>query len=394
MTASGRAAQQPMRVLALAAEPASTITEIRITTPLAALVAAGHITLRTLPWHACEPTELNACELLIGQRPTTSRHLRLLRTAHERGAAVVVDIDDLLTRPAPHLLAHDVLARQAPWIEQALDEADRVSVSTARLAQALASPGRHFRLVPNYAWPGARAGVARKAGATAHVLLAASEAVADCAAFDALRRLQCERGARLRTVAVGPVAGSAIAAGLSVEALPLMPRARFLDFAASLDRAVAVIPLDASAFSAGKSAIKWFDLAAAGLPALMSDRPPYSDVVEHGRTGWLLADDPTAWADALKQALDDHDLRAQVAAHAAQAVRERHTLAHTTAAWRALIDELAAARATGQVRRRTTAWYQCALAPWHNLALALRRANRQRLARRKPPPGAGGGPAA
>lgn len=388
MTPQGSPPARVTRVLALAAEPASVITEIRLTSPLAPLVASGRISLRTLAWHGCGPADLDACELLIGQRPLTARHVELLRAAHERGAAVVVDIDDLLTQPAPHLELHATLLRQAPWVERALDEADRVSVSTQRLGDALARPGRRFHVVPNHASPRARrlgsaALVPASPEAPGCVLLAASDAVAAGPAFEALRRLQSERGPRLRIVAVGPVAASA--AGLLVEAHPVMPREQFLAFAAALPRAVAVIPLDDSAFSASKSAVKWFDYAAVGLATLMSDHPPYSDVVEHGRTGWLLPDDAEAWALALARALDDDTLRGRVATDAERVVHERHGLAQSTAAWQALVDELDAARAAGQVRQRAPAWHQRLLAPWQTWVVALRRANRARLARRQRP---------
>jgi len=301
---------------------------------------------------------------------------------------VVVEIDDLLTQPAPHLELHATLLRQAPWVERALDEADRVSVSTARLGEALARPGRRFQLVPNHAWPAARRPAAAEPlppDAPGCVLLAASDAVAAGPAFAALRQLQAERGPRLRIVAVGPVAAVAKAAGLHVQAQPVMPRAQFLALAAALSRAVAVIPLDDSAFSASKSAVKWFDYAAVGLATLMSDRPPYCDVVEHGRTGWLLPDDAAAWASALATALDEDALRERVATAAERVVTRQHGLAQSTAAWLALVEELDAARAAGQVRQRQPAWHQRLLAPWHTLAVALRRANRARLARRQQP---------
>ena len=388
-TASPAQAPPPaaIRVLALAADPASTITDIRLSAPLAPLVADGRVALRLLPWHAADPSELVRCDVLIGQRPLTARHLRLLRAAHEHGVAVIVEIDDLLTQPAPHLLSHDVLRRQAPWVSKALEEADWVSVSTERLGQALAAPGRHCRVVPNHASPlAAPAGgdePAARAPGPASVLLAASDAVATGAAFEALRSLQARRGSALRIVAVGPVADSATAAGLVVDGRPVMPRDRFLALAATLPDAVAVIPIDDSPFSACKSAVKWFDFAAAGLPTLMSDRPPYRDVVEHGQTGWLVADDAAAWTDALVQALDDRALRGRVATQARQRVSDCHAIGHSTAAWHALLQEAADARARGRIRRRPQAWHRRLTAPIDAWLAGLRRANRERLARRQ-----------
>lgn len=382
-----------VRVLAVAADPASTITEIRLSTPLAPLVAEGRIVLRLLPWHAVGPADLDGAEVLVAQRPLTARHLRLLRAAHERGLAVIVEIDDLLTQPAPHLLSQAVLQRQAPWVEQALDEADWISVSTERLGRALGAPGRRCAVVPNHAAPGLGpapgADGAGGAAGPASVLMAASDAVAAGPAFEALRQLQAERGRGLRIVAVGPVADSARAAGLVLEAHGVMPRERFLALAGSLRDAVAVIPIDDSAFSAGKSAVKWFDFAAAGLPTLMSDRPPYADVVQHDQTGWLVADDAAAWRQALARALDDRALRAHVAAQARQRVLERHSLGHSTAAWRALIEQAAAARAAGRVRQRRPAWHARWTVPLEAWLAGLRRANRERLARRRQGSGSG-----
>jgi hypothetical protein len=387
MTAPGPRPAAATRVLVLAADPSSAITEIRLTAPLAPLVASGRIQLRVRPWHEGQPADLDDCDTVIGQRPLTARHLKLLQAAHARGAAVVVEIDDLLTQPAPHLQQHATLQRQAPWVERALDEADHISVSTPRLGQALARPGRRIHLVPNHAAPQARrpAPAPTVPGTPGCVLLAASDAVAAGPAFEALRRLQAARGPQLRIVAVGPVADSAAAAGLQVEAHPVLPRDRFLALAAALPRAVAVIPLDDSAFSACKSAVKWFDFAAVGLATLMADRPPYSDVVAHGQTGWLLPDDATAWADALALALDDEAARERVANAAEQVVLERHALTGSTAAWQALLDEVDTARAERPQPRRAPAWHQRLLAPWQALAMALRRANRARLARRQRP---------
>jgi hypothetical protein len=377
----------PLRVLALAAEPASTITEIRISAPLAPLVPAGRLVLTLRAWHECRLADLQACDLLIAQRPITARELRLVRTARQGGAAVVVEIDDLLTQPAPHLLIGAYLERQAPWIEQALAAADWVSVSTERLGAALNLKPAQQRVTPNYAFAQARRAPAaalppQDGAAMATVLLAASEAVAAGPAFEGLRRLQQERGKRVRVLAVGPAAASAAAAGLEVTAQPVMPRARFLEFAGALPNALAMIPLDDSAFSAAKSAIKWFDFAAVGLPTLMADRPPYSDVVEQGQTGWLVADDPAAWHAALAAAIDDPALRARVADRAEQAVRERHTMERCTAAWAALLDEVATGLAQGRFRPGSLPLHRRLLFAWHDLGARLRTLNRERLARR------------
>jgi hypothetical protein len=115
----------------------------------------------------------------------------------------------------------------------------------------------------------------------------------------------------------------------------------------------------------------------------MSDRPPYRDVVEHGQTGWLVADDAAAWTDALVRALGDRALRDRVATQARQRVRDCHAIGHSTAAWQALLQEAADARARGHIRQRPQAWHRRFTAPVDAWLAGLRRANRERLARRQ-----------
>lgn len=60
------------------------------------------------------------------------------------------------------------------------------------------------------------------------------------------------------------------------------------------------------------------EAAASGLPAIASAVGGLPDIVEHGHSGVLIADhNPRHWAMALERLLLDHDLRSQLAEHAA-----------------------------------------------------------------------------
>jgi hypothetical protein len=109
-------------------------------------------------------------------------------------------------------------------------------------------------------------------------------------------------------------------------------------------------------------------------------------VVSHGDTGWLLGDDATAWHRALSQALDDAALRERIATRAAEVVRERHSVDQASAAWLSLLDELRAARRHAPARTGRLPWHARWRARWHDMAVAMRRANRERLARRRQGP--------
>jgi glycosyltransferase involved in cell wall biosynthesis len=54
---------------------------------------------------------------------------------------------------------------------------------------------------------------------------------------------------------------------------------------------IAVIPLHEDEFSVCKSDLKYAEYSALGVPSICSNIPPYSKIVQHGKTGLLAADD-------------------------------------------------------------------------------------------------------
>lgn len=397
-----------MRVLVAAADPSATITRLRVVDPLSRWMAGAGADgqpqgeLRQRPLHDTARADLAWCELMVLQRGTASRHLALMEAAASMGRTVIYEIDDLLTEPAPHLLHADALQRDARWVRAGLEAADLVTVSTARLAGLLgltdgapvADPARlRWALVPNTAQPSADPMVAppaQHAGLPVSVLVAASDRVAGGPAWQALAALLAEAPGAVTVEAVGPVADDLAAAGIPFRGHPLMPRADFVRWAASLPNPLALIPLDDSRFSAGKSAVKWYDYAEAGVPTLASNAGPYRDILEHERTGWLVGPSAQRWLQVLRTAVDDPAARSRIAQAARSHVRLHHHAGLMVLAWG---QALALAMARTETRRRLQADPpDLASASWHlalrdradRLKLALRRWNRERLSRRQP----------
>ena len=213
------------------------------------------------------------------------------------------------------------------------------------------------------------------------LVLASMEALAGGPLPEALRTLP--QGAA-RVVAVGPAAASLAAAGVSLESHALMPREAFIRWVRALPNPVAVIPLEDSRFAACKSAIKWFEYAEAGVPVVCSDVSPYREVVEDGRTGWLVAHQTQAWRHALQAVIANTEQRQQVALAARKVVRARHTLDQTARAWEHAIAQAQRLRqCEPHAAAGTLADLRDALAfAAEAVALPLRRLNRARLAQR------------
>lgn len=314
----------------------ATIAEIRLGLPLRMLATEPGWSLQLRDLWDVTLDDLAAADVLVLQRPVSPRALTLLRRMQAGGGRVICEIDDLLTEPAEHLLGAAQARGLVSLVQRALAAADLVSASTPRLAQALRAAARQVTVVPNGAWPEPLPlPAAHTPGLPVHVLLASSDRLATSALTQGLVQLMAARPDRVELVAVGPAVELAERTGLPVRALPLMPRAEFVRFAAALPNALGVIPLGTTRFDACKSAIKWFDYAMAGVPTLCSAVPPYSDVVDDGRSGRLVADSPSAWQQALCEAVDEPGRAAGWAAAARTEVLARHTLAVTVAAWSA-----------------------------------------------------------
>jgi len=67
---------------------------------------------------------------------------------------------------------------------------------------------------------------------------------------------------------------------------------------------VNLAPLEATPFTAGKSAIKWLEAALVGTPTIATATPPFRDAVVDGETG-LLVEPGADWSDALARVCDE-----------------------------------------------------------------------------------------
>ena len=365
-----------MRLLALAGDIHALIAGIRLVGPLTALAAQMGHSLQLRSFHDCSRADLAACDVLIVQRGASARVLLQQQIARLHGAAVIYEIDDLLSEIAPHISNQAAVSRQRAWLLRCMDNADVVSVATARLGVELGLSGAVE--VPNHAF--SLGDVPLPAVDTTRpvtLLLASSDRLAAGFLYPALHELE-----GVQVVVVGPPGADLEAAGLAVRRQGLLPRERFLAFARDLVNPVGVIPLEDSRFAACKSAVKWFDYAEAGIPTLCSAVSPYLMVVQDGVTGALVANEQAAWLAALRHAAADAAWRQRIAAAARAAVRERHTLAHTVSAWQRVVDTALERRAPAplpgwgwRVREATAARLEA-------LALKLRALNRARLANR------------
>ena len=84
---------------------------------------------------------------------------------------------------------------------------------------------------------------------------------------------------------------------------------------------IGLIPLEDNGFNQGKSALKWMEYSALGIPSVASDATPYKEVIKHGKTGLLAKNTTESWYDNLKELIEDEQLRKNIANKATARVK-------------------------------------------------------------------------
>ncbi len=103
---------------------------------------------------------------------------------------------------------------------------------------------------------------------------------------------------------------------------------------------IALAPLLDTPFNRCKSDLKYLDYAAVGAAGIYSRVAPYQAGVRHRETGWLAANTPAAWVEAIEALVADAELRGRLAAAAQADLFGRRTLAHRAGDWVAAIRRL------------------------------------------------------
>lgn len=107
------------------------------------------------------------------------------------------------------------------------------------------------------------------------------------------------------------------------------------DFMRKIDYRIGVAPLAPSRFNRSKSALKFLELGALGIPCVASDLDPYSEIV-NGETGFKVRYDHE-WLKHLRALANDPELRKGIGDAARDHVKRNGTVATTAQIWESVI---------------------------------------------------------
>lgn len=333
-----------LNILATANAIDSNIFSIRVGRPLQVLAEQGSINIRCKPIYAVSDIDLLWSDVLIIQRNIDERALRLISLCKKIGRVFVFEIDDLLIAPPTFLAISKEPEQNRRAIRHALKQADIVSTTTERLKNSLGVDTRKVILTPNYSEPINSLPQAQHQQHTPEspctLILAASDPVLIDFITPSLEDICNEFKNLVSIVVIGPLGPKLSKIIPNIKSTPILPLDDFRNFLSSLPNPIGIIPLDNSNFSNCKSAVKFFEYTLLGIPTICSDVPPYSDVIQAGRTGILTPNTPNDWYRSIKALVTDVDLRKNIVMQARESVLSEHSMALNLASWAKITHEI------------------------------------------------------
>ena len=335
-------------------EPSGAIASIRLTGMIGLLERQGRMKLHHI---SILQTEINVeefldCDVFVIHREFADKKVcrPVIRAARELGKVIVFELDDLLfdiPRSNPNHPYSDYIT---PDLLEMIDEADIITVTTEPLrAQVEArrpGAGRKTYVLPNFInmeiWGGATPPPENPPGPCIIGWCGTNTHEEDLAI---LKPAIIKMARKYRGKAVFRFWGYMPDDLKGLDGVELVRgsvpdlRMHAADMVkTSIDLALA--PLVYPPYNHCKSNMKWLDYSICHAPAIFSAITPYSNAVEHGKTGWLVEHTSEAWAEAMELLISNAPLRREIAKNAYQEVRAKHCLAENVWRWDALYRSL------------------------------------------------------
>jgi GT2 family glycosyltransferase/glycosyltransferase involved in cell wall biosynthesis len=239
---------------------------------------------------------------------------RIADACRRRGSRLLFEIDDnLFDMPVEHPDYENYTQHMqaAKWLAMS---ADAVTTSTEMLRQRMLEFNANVIVLPNYLddrlWP-APADFRQFSSGQIRILYAGT--ISHCHDLELLRcAAQALRGKNIEIEVVGVVDG--VTDNKWFRSIPVPHR-----IAASYPRFVewirnqncwhwGVAPLVDNQFNRCKSALKYLEYSALGLPSVCSAGAVYSTAIRHEETGILTSNEPECWREALLRASTESEL--------------------------------------------------------------------------------------
>ncbi len=105
------------------------------------------------------------------------------------------------------------------------------------------------------------------------------------------------------------------------------------DVLEDLDLDIGLCPLEDTPFNRNKSAVKWQEYSLDKTAVIASNVPPYSDYIEHGKTGILVENTVREWVTAIEDLIEDKILRTKLGDNAFDKVYDDLNISQNFRMW-------------------------------------------------------------
>jgi glycosyltransferase involved in cell wall biosynthesis len=312
--------------------------------------AAGVTVLRGTDGSTVRPELVSQADLVLIQRDfprDTAGYTQVTAAARAHGKPIIFDLDDLLLELPPD---HPDRAIQyytdalVPMLH-AIVTADAVTASTSPLCDYLRNFNPHVWLLPNYLedtlWPLRTTADSASEGPVTIGYMGGGSHMPDLAAIaPVLQKLAGEYNERIRFRFWGGAPPPGLAGMPNVEWTDLsLPYPELAAYFSEQICDLFIAPLQDNLFNRCKSAVKFLEYSALGVPGVYSQITPYQAMVVHGQNGFLAATRPE-WETFLRQLIDSPALRSQLGAQAQKTVRARGLLSDHAQIWAQTYQEI------------------------------------------------------
>jgi glycosyltransferase involved in cell wall biosynthesis/uncharacterized coiled-coil protein SlyX len=277
---------------------------------------------------------VNQAEIVILQREFSvdyNNYEKVIDLARSMKKPVILDIDDLiiaLPQDHPDRLAGNFSPALLPLL-QSIIEADLITVPTEHLRENLLPYNPSIEVIPNYLddslWQ-LKPPQIKNDPATPVIIgyMGGHSHSPDLQLIQpALVALVQKYQDRIHFKFMGIEPPVELAPFTTVDWFP-PNSSRYDDFAVYFQQQeidIAIAPLCDNLFNSCKSAIKFFEYSAIGVPGVYSRVAPYADMIENEKHG-LLAATTEEWVEALSMLIESPELRSNLVQTAQQKIKQ------------------------------------------------------------------------
>ena len=117
--------------------------------------------------------------------------------------------------------------------------------------------------------------------------------------------------------------------------------AKWVEYLRTQSIDIALLSSNNDAFAKSLNGYELLEYSLSNIALIAANTTPYSDFIEHGKTGYLCGSDLNDWKKALDILIKDEKKRIAVSNNAFKKVIDNYTVQHNAASWREIIDSVA-----------------------------------------------------